>query len=332
MKRPLAIFLALALVLLAPPLAKAQGAGKIPRVGFLGRTEPPAANLAGFRKGMADRGHVEGKTYVIVPQWGRPRGKRTKASILAQKLVKRGVDVIVTVGSTITRAANRAAPSIPIVMASSADPVRAGLVKSLAKPGGNITGMSSAAVDFSVKGVEILTQLVPGLRRIGAIHRGRSGRTGVRGKLWAAANKNISKALSIEVVTFHTNKKDDFDALFRRVSAAGFGAITLRSTPSYSTAQRRGLVLAARRVGLPSMSTTRQMAKLGALVSFGPSRPWMFSRAAAYVDLILRGAKPADLPVERPSKFHLAINLKTARVLGLTLPPAILLRADEVIQ
>ncbi len=310
--------------------AHAQQAEKPARIGFLSRTTPAAPSIASFHQGMRDRGHIEGRTYVLVPAWNKPGGKREKTAVLARKLVARGVDLIVTVGSSRAYHASRAAPSTPIVMASSADPVRAGLIKSLAAPGGNITGVSSAAVDAGVKRIEILKQLVPGLRRIAVIYR-RPGPE-VYSKLWSAVDKYTARVLDIEFITFNTINLDDFDALFRRVSAVGAGAITVRSTPAFSMAELRLLVQAALRAKLPSVLARTQMVKMGGLLSLGPKRTWIYHRAADYVDKILKGAKPADLPVERPSRFELVINLKTAKALGITVPPSILLRADEVIE
>ena len=314
------------LFLLLWPLAAAMAQDAKPvRIGFVRSSPPPAQNLAAFRAGMRDRGHVEGKTYVIVPGWGR------KYAATTRRLVDQGVKVIVTVGSRAAGAVSRAAPSMPIVMASAAAPVRTGRVKSLAKPGGNITGMSAAAVDASIKRMEILKQLVPGLRRVAAIHRKR--RSGRRAsKTWSAADEHTSSALGIEIQKYFVGKTEEFDALMRRMSDAGVKGIDVRSTPSFTAAQHMGLVQAALRAKLPTIYTTKRMVKLGGLLSLGTSRQWLFRRAAAYVALILKGAKPADLPVERPRKFDLVINLKTAKALGITIPVALLLRADEVIE
>ena len=333
MKHSMAIVTSLALVLLAfTQPAYAQQMRKPARIGLLRSSAPPAPNLAAFHKGMRDRGHIEGRTYVLVPGWGKRGRKPEKADVLAKKLVARGVDVIITVGTRPTRAARRAAPTTPIVMASAAAPVKGGLVNSFAAPGGNITGMSSAAVETAVKGMEILKQMVPSIRRIGAFHRGRASKKQVRQPYFKTGDEKAAKALNVEIVAYPVTKKDDFDALFRRVTAAGVDAISVRSTSSFTTAQRKRLVQAALRAKLPSSHTSREEVKLGGLFSIGPNRAELYSRTAAYVDLIIKGAKPADLPVQRPTRYYLTVNLKTAKALGITFPPSILLRADEVIE
>ena len=326
-----AFVLALALVVV-PDTSGAQQREKPARIGLLRTSEPPAVNLAAFHKGMRDRGHIEGKTYVLVPGWGRPGRKKEKATVLAKKLIARGVDVIVTVGTRATRAASRAAPTTPIVMASAAAPVKAGLVNSFAAPGGNITGMSAAAVEGAVKGMEILKQMVPGIRRIGAFHRRRKSAKQVRYPYFKAGDEKAAKALNVEIVAYAVTKKDDFDEVFRRVTDAGVDAISVRSTSSFTTAQRKRLVQAALRAKLPNAHGSTAMVKLGGLFSIGPNRADLYRRAAAFVDLILKGAEPADLPVQRPSRYYLTVNLKTAKALGVNIPRAILLRATEVIE
>lgn len=218
-------------------------------------------------------------------------------------------------------------------MASSADPLRTGLVKSLANPGGQITGMTSATVDVHLKRMEILKEMVPALRRVAEIRRGRPpANTGKLSPLWAAADDHAANALGIQFARFRAARGDDFDALFRKVAAAGAEAVIVRSITFFTNAHRRQVVDAALAAHLPTMLTNREMVKMGGLVSFGPSQPWMYRRAATYVDKILNGAKPGDLPVERPTRFELVINLKTARALGIAVPRHLLLRADELIE
>jgi putative ABC transport system substrate-binding protein len=325
------IFAAALIMLSVPAIVQAQ-VTKPARIGLLRSSEPPAANLAAFRQGMRERGHIEGKTYVLVRGWPKPGEKKVKGRALAKKLVAKGVDLIVTVGTRMTRAANRAAPSIPIVMASASGPVGSRLVKSLAAPGGNITGMSADAIRATAKGMELLKQLAPGIRRIGAFHRKRKSGRKARSRKFREADDKAAKALNIEIIGFGIAGTDDFDALFKRVLSKGVDAISFRTGSAYTTAQRKRMAEAALRAKLPNVSTSNQMVKLGGLVSVGTNRPWLFRRAAAYVALILKGAKPSELPVERPSKFHVIINLKTAKALGITVPPALLLRAEEIIE
>ncbi len=296
---------------------------------------PLALNLAAFRQGMRDRGHIEGKSYILVPGWGKAGGKREKSAVLAKRLVDRGVDVIVTVGTSLTRAASRAAPSLPIVMALSADPVRSRLVKSLAKPGANITGMSAAAVALAAKSFGILKEMMPGLRHVGTFHWRRAGWVAPPSsvfKFFRAGEERAGRALGFKTSVLRLEKGEDFPALFARAVAAGVDAVFVRSSPYYSKAQHGRLVDAALKAGMPTMYPIKQLVKMGGLVSYGTNRADMYRRASVYVDKILKGAKPADLPVEQPTRFELVINLKTAKALGIKVPRAILLRADEVIE
>ena len=317
------------------PLAVPAQEAKPARIGLLRLSPPPPQNLEQFRAGMSERGHKEGRTYQLVPGWGKAGGKKEKFSVLAKKLarklVDRGVDVIVTVGTVVAHAASRAAPSTPIVMALSADPVRAGLVKSLAAPGGNITGMSAAVVAFTAKSFEILKETIPSLHHVATFYAWREGSPSLR-KLFRSGGERAGRALGFETSTLLPEKGEDFPALFARATAAGVDTVYVRSTPFLSKAQQKRLVDAALKAGMPTMYPTKQLVKMGGLISYGTNRADLYRRAAAYVDKILRGAKPADLPVEQPTKFDFVINLKTAKALGITVPPSILLRATEVIE
>lgn len=307
-------------------LAHAQHTGEPARIGMLRSSVPPADQMAAFRQGMRERGHIEGKTYILIGSWRKPGEKKVQNSVLAKRLVAKRVDLIVAVGSRMTRAAERIAPSTPIVMAASSNPVGGGLVKSLASPGGNITGVTSGALEVHAKAIEILKQLKPEIRRVAALHR--KARPGSFEKV----DNRTANALNIEIIGYGILETDDYDTSFKRLAESGIDAISFRSTPSFSTSQRKRMVEAALRAKLATVSSSREMTELGGLMSMGPDRLWLFRRAAAYVDLILRGAKAGDLPVERPPSFELAINMKTARALGINVPQLLLLRANEVIQ
>jgi putative ABC transport system substrate-binding protein len=192
--------------------------------------------------------------------------------------------------------------------------------------------MSADAIRATAKGMELLKQLAPGIRRIGAFHRKRKSGRKPRGRTFREADDKAAKALNIEIIGFGIAGTDDFDDLFKRVSSQGVDAISIRTGSAYTATQRKRMAEAALRAKLPSVSTSNQMVRLGGLISVGTDRTWLFRRAAAYVALILKGIKPSELPVERPSKFQVVINLKTAKALGITVPPALLLRADKVIE
>jgi putative ABC transport system substrate-binding protein len=323
---------ALAVIIFAPAV-DAQQKEQPARIGIL-RVSPPADRyLEQFRAGMKEHGHIEGQTYELVPAWGKSRRDRAKIVSFAEKLVAGGVDVIVTVGTAAARAAMLAGPNKPIVMASAGDPVRAKLVHSLAKPGGNITGLMSGSVLLVPKRMEILKELVPGLRRIGTFDAGSYGRR-VRGirRLFLEAQRRASKAMDIELIRIKRAETETWFSAFSRMKAKGAQAVAIRSTPIITRKDQKEIVAAVLKLGLPAVFRTRGFVRMGGLVSYATDRGAMYRRAAAYVDKILKGAKPAELPVARPNKFHLAINLKTAKALGIAVPKSLILRADEVIE
>ncbi len=322
---------AAALIMLSVPTVQAQEA-KPARIGILRVSPPPPQYLEQFRAGMRELGHKEGRTYELVPGWGKSRRDRSKIITLAEKLVARGVDVIVTVGTAATRAARRAGPSTPIVMASAGDPVRSKLVRSLAAPGGNITGLTSGSVELIPKQLEILKKLVPGLRHVASLSSLRRGRVRGLGRLVHEARERAGKILGIDFIDLQKGKEESWLAVFRRAKAKGVSALYIRSTPYLTRKDRKRIVAAALKLRLPAMFRTGEFVRMGGLVSYANNRGSMYRRTAAYVDKILKGAKPAELPVERPTKFNLVINLKTAKALRITIPPAILLSATEVIE
>jgi putative ABC transport system substrate-binding protein len=326
-----AIIGTLAAALSVPQFVRAQET-KPARIGILRISQPPPLYLKEFRAGLIERGHVEGRTFVIVPGWGKPVGKRMKSSQLAKRLVVRGVDVIITEGTGIARAAKRAAPTTPIVMASSGDPVRGKLVKSIAAPGGNITGLTSNTVALFPKSLEIFNRIVPDLRHLAILYRVSRNRSGGIRKLFIAAQEQAAQTLGFKISNLTLKKGDDYRALFARARATGVDAVYVRSTPNLSQDQQKRIGDAALAAKLPTMYSTKQLVRRGGLISYGTNRAAMYRSAARYVDKILKGAKPADLPVESPPKMDLVVNLKTAKALGITIPTEILLRADEIIE
>jgi putative ABC transport system substrate-binding protein len=311
-----------------PLAARAQQpSGKVPRIGFLARTSAASLSplLDSFRHGLRDLGWVEGNNIGIEYQFGD--GQLIRLRELAEALVRLKVDVIVTVDTPPTQAAKQATSTIPIVIAVSADPVGAGLVASLAHPGGNVTGMSLLAPDTDQKNLEIVKEALPNTRRVAMIwdpnNRGMTLRLTA---IQAAAAK-----LGIELQSIAAPSSGEFaDAL--TVAAKNPPDALIVLSPIYA-AYRNEVTDFTTKTGVPLIFDTKGLAgEPGALLSYGADLSVLFLRTATYVDKILKGAKPADLPIEQPTKFELVINLKTAKALGLTIPPTLLTRADEVIE
>jgi len=311
-------------LLATPGVIEAQQArGPLPRVGVLLFVPMTPAAQEAFRDGLRDHGYVEGQTIVV--DWRSATGSLDRANAVAAELVGLNVNVIVAEFTPAIQAAKKATQTIPIVMASAGDPVGAGLVASLARPGGNVTGFSNMAAELSGKRFELLHELVPGLMRVGLLIHGDDplDKTFVEQTRAAATNAGIQ--LSVVRVPH----PDNLDAAFGALMKARAGAVIVPANlpvPMARTAQT------ALRHRLPSISLVNQFPEAGGLLSYGASRVYILRRTAGYVDKILKGAKPGDMPVERPTRFELVINLKTAKALGLTIPPSLLLRADHVIE
>jgi ABC-type uncharacterized transport system substrate-binding protein len=324
-------FLIAAGALLAAPLAaEAQQAGKVARIGFL------AANLAAnthlheaFRQGLRDLGYIEGRNLVI--EYRDAEGKLERLPALAAELVALKVDVIVTGGGTPTAlAAKQATRILPIVFASAPDPVTDGLVTSLARPGGNVTGSSALSPELVGKCLEQLKQAVPGISRVAVLwHSGAAGES--TGKDMLTSAEGATRALGVRLQFVEARSPADFDTAFSDMTKAHADALTVLPSVMFFSERRRLVGLAAKN-RLPAVYAQREFIDAGGLMAYGANLADLFRRAATYVDRILQGAKPADLPVEQPTKFDLVINLTTAKALGLTIPQAVLLRADEVIQ
>jgi putative ABC transport system substrate-binding protein len=309
-----------------PLAARAQQPAKLPTIGFLGANTPSAESqwLAAFVQRVRELGWIEGRTVAIEYRWAGGRAER--AAEIAAEFVRLKVDVIVTSGTASVIAAKEATSAIPIVFASAGDPVGTGLVASLARPGGNVTGSSQQQTDLGGKRLELLREIIPRLRRLAILANVASPNAVLDMREMQAA----ASTLGLEVIPFDIRRAEDiapgFEALKGRAEA-----LYVASNPLVFTNRARihTLAMGAR---LPTIYDFREYVEAGGLISYGANMPDLFRRAADYVDKILRGAKAGDIPVEQPTRFDLIINLTTAKALGLTIPESFLLRADEVIE
>ena len=334
----------LALGLVASPLhADAQGTGRVPRIGVLcpwrcptpprERPSPPLSEInpdnlmadEAFRLGLRDLGYLEGQTIVI--EWRSAMGHYDRLPDLAADLVRLKIDVLVTVGAPWLRAFAQANRAVPIVLAQVADPVMGGLVTSLARPGGNITGLSLPSHELEGKQLELLKEVVPGLSRVAVLYNpdNPASRPHLR------ETEGVARALGIELHFVPFRGPADVEAAFSAIREGRAGALLLHPDFVILTHQVR-LVEFARKSRLPTISEFRDLVELGGLMTYGPNANDMFRRAAAYVDKILKGAKPGDLPMEQPMRFELVVNLGVAKALGLMIPQSIRIRADREIQ
>jgi putative ABC transport system substrate-binding protein len=319
-------FLLLGGAAVAWPLSARSAPGKQPVVGFLvpGTQASYAQWIAGFAQRLRELGWRDGDNVDIV--YRATDGVNERLPEIAAEFVKLKVDVIVTSGSEGVVAAKQATAAIPIVFAATADPVAIGLVESLAHPGGNVTGLSAESTDYAGKEVELLRELVPGLQRLAILTNADSpGMMAETGKVQAAAS-----AAGLEVVTLAVRRAEEINAAFDGLKNK---ADALYCVPGPLTGTNRvRIVTLALAEKLPAIYGPRNYVEAGGLMSYGPDIADLFRRAADYVDKILRGAKPADIPVEQPTKFYLFVNRTTAKALGLVIPQSILLRADEMIE
>jgi putative ABC transport system substrate-binding protein len=318
------------LALLAVPLvAGAQPAAKVYRIGLLGGsppTSPEASRLwEGFFQGLRELGYVEGQNVVIEGRWYGDRTERLPA--LAAELVRLPVDVIVAGTAPAPEAAKRATSTIPIVMASHGDPVGSGLVASLAKPGGNVTGLSGVGPELSSKQLQLLKETLPSLSRVAIL----SNPTIPSQTLNLREMEVAARALKVRIQVVEARAPSEFAGAFSAATKERASALIVLGG-SIFFAHRARLAELAAQSRLPAMGGAREFTQAGGLMAYGPDNRDSWRRAAGYVGRILKGAKPADLPVEQPTKFELIINLKTAKALGLTIPPSVLARADEIIQ
>jgi putative ABC transport system substrate-binding protein len=307
--------------------ADAQQPGKVPRIGFLSTVSPStlSSRVDSFRQGLRELGYVEGKNIVI--EWRYGDGKLDRLPALAAELVRLKVDVIVTAAPPVTRAAKQATVTIPIVMAFDDDPVGSGFVASLNRPGGNITGLSTQSPEISGKQLEFLREIVPELSRVGVL--GDVTRPGVPQALREI--NVVADAFRVQVQYLEVRGPKDIETAFRAATKERADALIVLGSPVLRSQQKQVVDLAVKS-RLPATYNVPEFVEDGGLMTYGVNINDLYRRAATYVDKILKGAKPADLPVEQPTKFEFIINLKAAKQIGLTIPQSVLYRADKVIK
>ena len=307
-------------------LADAQQLGKIPTIGFIRGGSPTDAEVEAFRYGLRELGYLEGKNITI--EYRNTDGKTDRFSGVAAELVRLKVDIIVAAGgSAVVLAVKPATDTIPIIMTNPGDPVAIGVVASLARPGGNVTGLTSSSTALSGKRLEVLKEAVPKLSRVAV--------------LWSPAESgnasnfketdDAAQSLRLKILSLGLRTPDDLDNALQYAIRDRAGALIIIRSPAYTTIGEKVADFAGKN-RLPTMFPERLAVEAGGLMSYAPNIADNFRRAATYVDKILKGTKPADLPVEQPNKFELVINLKTAKQIGLTIPPNVLARADRVIK
>jgi putative ABC transport system substrate-binding protein len=317
-------FIAGTLALLAAPLtAEAQQAGKVARIVFLRSGPPPKAFVEAFEQGLRELGYVVGKDIVI--EYRFADGRTVQLMDLAREVVRSKPDAILASGATAAFAARDSTATIPIIFAGTVDPVENGLAASLAQPGGNVTGMGVLSVDLLAKRLQLLGELIPSLSRVAL--------------LWTPTNpthtvqlkklQGVAETLGLHLLELAVRTAEDFDPAL--MTAQGTQALLQMDDPLFTT-HRELLARLALKRRLPAMYGIREMVDAGGLMSYGAILPDLYRRAAAYVEKVLKGTRPRDLPIQQPTKFEMVINLKTAKALGLTIPPSVLARADEVIQ
>jgi len=309
-----------------PVAAAAQQPTKLPTVGFLGSGTPSTSSqwVAAFVQRLRDLGWIEGRTVAIEYRWAEGRDERYAE--IAAEFIRLKVDVIVTAGSAPAIAAKQATSVIPIVFAAAGDPVGNGIVESLARPGGNVTGLSIQQTDLGAKRLELLREVVPNLDRLAIM-----ANVGTPGAVSEMKEVEVvARTLGLEAITLQIRRADDIARVFETLKGRA-SALYICSDPLLNANRMRinTLALAAR---LPTMYLFREYVETGGLMSYGPNLPDLYRRSGDYVDKILRGTKPADIPVEQPTKFDLIVNLTAAKVLGLSIPDKLLVAADEVIE
>jgi putative ABC transport system substrate-binding protein len=327
MRKTTCIWLLSAILLARAPYAEAQQSGKLPRIGFLSSLSATivSARENAFRQGLRELGYVEGKNIVIESRW--TEGKTERLPELAAELVRLKVDIIVTGGPAVTRLVKEATVTIPIVMGFDNDPVGNGFVASLARPGGNITGLATLAPEISGKLLEFLKEIVPRLSRVAVL-----GTSTQPGNTQSLKETTLAAQLfGVQLEYLDVRSPEYLETAFRAAGKEHAEAVLVLQSPVFFLQQTQIAKLAVKS-RLPAIFPQSGFVEAGGLMYYGPNTTDLFRRAATYVDKILKGAKPGDLPIEQPTKFELVINLKAAKQIGLTIPPNVLARADKVIK
>jgi putative tryptophan/tyrosine transport system substrate-binding protein len=325
MKAKILVYALSALILGSIHLAEAQQPKKVPRIGYLS-TGSPGPNFEAFRLGLRDLGYIEGKNITIESRFAEEKFDRL--SDLAAELVRLNVDILIAGNSTVARGAKKVTTTIPIVMANAGDPVGSGLVASLARPGGNVTGLTNYSPELLGKRLELLKEVAPKVSRVALLNdaASRADRSMFKDAQQASRILGV-KLQSVEVKA----PNPDLEGAFRVMVKERIGAVITATGPLIGLHRTRIMELLEQN-RMPAIHTESQWVDRGGLMSYGTNQPNLYRRAAIYVDKILKGAKPADLPVEQPMKFEFVINLKTAKQIGLTIPQSVLYRADRVIK
>ncbi len=311
--------------LITPLVPRAEQPGRVYSIGVLSHEISPPADLEAFQKGLRELGYIEGKNLVIESRTAR--GKNERLAALADELVRLNVDIIVTVNTPAAQAAKNATTTIPIVVTRIADPVKAGLVSSLAQPGRNLTGLSSSAVEVAPKQLQLLTEILPRISRVALLWNAENPAA----TIGAGEMEKAAAQISLQVLRVPVRVPSDFPSAFQAATRASVEALVLFED-LWLINHRLQIISHAARYVLPVMSLYRDFPEAGGLLSYGTSARALYRRAAFYVDRILKGTRPRDLPIEQPTTFELVINMRTARALGLTIPPSVLARADQIIE
>jgi putative ABC transport system substrate-binding protein len=314
-----------ALALLVPPLPAAAQGAKRPRIGLLSPGQCDDANNAALRRGLRELGYIEGQTLDL--ECRGAAGQSERLPDLARELLSSGLDVLVTDGTVTTGVAQRATTTVPIVFGAAGDPVGSRLVQSLARPGGSTTGLTLVTAELNPKRLELLRELAPGVTRIAILHNPNNPNKA----LFLSQLQVPARALGVRLLVVEASSPDDPDGAFGAMARGGAGGLVVLPDPILF-GHRQRIVALAEKTRIPAMYEAREFVQAGGLLGYGRNIPANFHRAAALVDKILKGVSPADIPVEQPVKFDFAVNLRTAKGLGLTIPPSLLLRADEVIE